>query len=89
MMRLGWLIGAVALGVGLSAGPVLAQDAAPRKLVAPVRGEAQVELTAPDTKPVGNNVVTTIRVEEHLARADRRVPGDRELVRSRAAVGPR
>ena len=90
MMRLGWLIGAVALGVGLSAGPVLAQDAAPRKLVAPVRGEAQVELTAPDTKVVGNNVVTTIRVknispapiagfrviENWFDRARQSVPGD-------------
>ena len=62
MMRLGWLIGAVALGVGLSAGPVLAQGAT-RKLVAPVRGEAPVELTAPDTKAVGNDIVTTIRVK--------------------------
>lgn len=89
MMRLGWLIGAVALGVGLSAGPVLAQDA-PRKLVAPVRGEAQIELTAPDTKVVGTNVVTTIRVknistapiagfrvvENWFDRARQSVPGD-------------
>ena len=61
MMRLGWLVGAVALGVGLSAGSALAQEA-PRKLVAPMRGEATVEITPPNTRAVGNDIVTTIRV---------------------------
>ena len=61
MMRLGWLVGAVALGLGLSAA-VPGQDA-PRKLVAPVRGEAPVEITAPNTRAVGNDIVTTIRVK--------------------------
>ena len=57
---LGCLIGVVALGVGVSAGSALAQDA--RKLVAPMRGEATVEITAPNTRPVGTDIVTTIRV---------------------------
>ena len=62
MKHLGSIIVAIALGVGLSASSVLADQAAPRKLVAPVRGEAKIELTTPDTKVVGNSVVTTFRV---------------------------
>lgn len=34
-----------------------------RRLVAPVRGEASVEITKPDTKVVSGEVVTTIRVK--------------------------
>lgn len=60
MMRLGSMMLAVAVGVGLTAAQVVAEQDAPRKLVAPVRGEAAVELTQ-DTK-VGNEIVTTIRV---------------------------
>jgi hypothetical protein len=63
MMRLGSLVVAIALGVGLSASSVVAGQDAPRKLVAPVRGDAAVEITAPDTKVVGNDVVTKIRVK--------------------------
>ena len=63
MMRLGAMLVAIAVGVGLSAGSVSGQEAPARKLVAPVRGVANVELTAPDTRVVGNNVVTTIRVK--------------------------
>lgn len=59
MMRLGTMMVAVALGIGLVAGPAAAQDA-PRKLVAPVRGDAAIEIMQ-DTK-VGNEIVTTIRV---------------------------
>ncbi len=62
MMRLGSML-VVAVGVGLSTGSVFGEQDAPRKLVAPVRGVANVELTAPDTKVVGGNVVTTIRVK--------------------------
>jgi hypothetical protein len=62
-MRLGAMLVAVAVSVSLSAGSVGGEQAAPRKLVAPVRGVANVELTAPDTRVVGNNVVTTIRVK--------------------------
>ena len=64
MVRLGSMVVVIIAGVGLSAAALVAEQAAtPRKLVAPVRGVANVELTAPDTKPVGNNVVTTIRVK--------------------------
>lgn len=62
MMRLGSCFVAIALGVGLSASSVVAGQDAPRKLVAPVRGEAVVEITPPDTRVVGNDVVTKIRV---------------------------
>jgi hypothetical protein len=62
MMRLGCLVGVVALALGLSAGPVVGQEA-PRKLVAPVRGEAAVEITAPNTRAVANDIVTTVRVK--------------------------
>ena len=63
MKRLGSMISAMALGIGLSAVVVVSAQDAPRKLVAPVRGEAQVEFTQPDTKVVGNDVVTTFRVK--------------------------
>jgi len=90
MKHLGSVMVAIALGLGLSAGAVVAEQAAPRKLVAPVRGEAKVDLTSPDTKVVGNNVVTTIRVkntstgaiagfrvtENWFDRARNAVPGD-------------
>ena len=61
MMRLDSKLVAIALGVGLSASSVVASQNAPRKLVAPVRGEATVEITSPQTK-LGNEVVTMIRV---------------------------
>ncbi len=60
MMRLGSLVLAIAFGVGLSG--AAAQDA-PRKLVAPVRGDANVQITTPNTVIKGNDVVTTIRVK--------------------------
>jgi hypothetical protein len=63
MMRLGSKIVAIALGVGLSASSVVAEQTTQRKLIAPVRGEAAVELTQPDTRVVGNDVVTKIRVK--------------------------
>lgn len=62
MMRLGSWVVAVTLGVGLSTVPTAGQDA-PRKLVAPVRGEAAVEITPPNTRAVANDIVTTIRVK--------------------------
>jgi hypothetical protein len=40
-----------------------AAPAAPRKLISPVRGEAQVEYTKPNTKKTGNEVVTIIMVK--------------------------
>ena len=63
MKRLGLLVSAIALGVALSDSSVVAGQDAPRKLVAPVRGEAQVEITPPDTKIAGSDVVTTMRVK--------------------------
>ena len=47
----------------LLAAPLYGEQDAPRKLVAPVRGEAAIELTAPNTQIVGNNVVTTMRLK--------------------------
>ncbi len=65
MKQLGTMIVAIALGLGLAISAVVAAQApaTPRKLVAPVRGEAKVELTSPNTKVVGNNVVTMILVK--------------------------
>ena len=40
-----------------------AAPAAPRKLISPVRGEAQVEYTKPATKKTGTEVVTIIMVK--------------------------
>lgn len=42
---------------------VPAAQAAPRKLISPVRGEAQVEYTKPNTKVAGTEVVTVIMVK--------------------------
>jgi hypothetical protein len=56
----------VAVAAGVSAGAAFAGQAAPapaRKLVASIRGEAAVEITKPDTKVVGEDVVTKIRVK--------------------------
>ena len=60
MKRFGSMMLAIALGVGVTVTAVAAQE---RRLVAPVRGEATVELTPPDTKVVGNDVVTKIKVK--------------------------
>ncbi len=63
MMRLGSMMMVLAFGVGLGTAPAVAAQDTARKLVAPVRGEAAVEITAPDTKSVGSDIVTTIRVK--------------------------
>jgi hypothetical protein len=64
MKRLGSLILIAAVTTAMGAGASFAGQAAPaKKLVAPVRGEANVEITKPDTKIVGNDVVTVIRVK--------------------------
>ena len=49
------------------AGQAPAAPAAPRKLISPVRGEATVEYTKPNTKVVGANVVTTITIKNTSA----------------------
>lgn len=55
---------AVVVLAGLAAVPVAyAAQEAPRKLIAPVRGEAAVEFTKPNTKVVKNEVVTVILVK--------------------------
>ena len=63
MMRQGSMVAAIVMVVGLSASGALAGQEAPRKLVAPVRGEAKVEITKPDTKPGPKEVVTTMLVK--------------------------
>jgi len=52
---------AAAVAVAFSGLPSLA--AAQNKLVAPVHGEARIEITKPASKPVGKDVVTTIVVK--------------------------
>jgi hypothetical protein len=63
---------AAALGLLLAPGTLAAQtpapaapaaQTAPRKLISPVRGEATVEYTKPNTKVTGANVVTVITIK--------------------------
>jgi hypothetical protein len=64
MKRLGSMILTMTVATVFTAGASLAGQApAAKKLVAPVRGEAPVEITSPDTKVVGDQVVTLIRVK--------------------------
>ena len=65
MKRLGSKIVVAAAVAAISVGASLAAQApAPtKKLVAPVRGEANVEITNPDTRPGRDEVVTTLRVK--------------------------
>jgi hypothetical protein len=56
MKFLGQFLSAVAV-VGLVAGGASAQE---RKLIAPIRGEAVLDMTKPATKAAGNEVVTVI-----------------------------
>ena len=43
--------------------PAPAAQAAPRKLISPQRGDANVEITKPDTKVAGNEVTTIIMIK--------------------------
>jgi hypothetical protein len=43
--------------------PAPATQSAPRKLISPQRGEANIEITKPDTKLSGNEVTTIIMVK--------------------------
>jgi hypothetical protein len=89
--------------VGLLLAPLVASaqtPAAPKKLISPVRGEATVEITKPDTKVGSNEVVTTfllkntssapiagLRVEENwYDRAGQPIGGD--VFRSRSPIMP-
>jgi hypothetical protein len=56
MKRFGQFMLAVAVA-GLVTGEASAQE---RKLIPPIRGEAVLEMTKPNTKVMGNEVVTTI-----------------------------
>ena len=68
MKRLGSLIVSAAVATAFTAGASFAGQAAPaRKLVAPVRGDASVEITRPDTKVTGGDVVTVIRVKNVMS----------------------
>jgi hypothetical protein len=58
MKRFGQWMVAIAV-VGLATGAATAQD---KKLIPPVRGEAQLDITKPATKVQGNEVVTTFVV---------------------------
>lgn len=58
MKRLGQFLSAVAM-VGLVAGAASAQE---RKLIPPIRGEATLDMTKPNTKLAGTEVVTVIIV---------------------------
>ena len=54
------------LMVGFLGMTAIAQDtqapATPRKIVPPVRGEAQIEILKPDTKVIGAEVVTKLKI---------------------------
>lgn len=60
------LAGVMLLAGGLAvsvAAQAPAADAARPKLISPVRGEAQVDVTRPASKRVGTNIVTTMRAK--------------------------
>lgn len=65
---------AVAAAIGLLvapsvlAGPAPAAQDAPRKLISPVRGEATVDYTKPNTRVQGREVVTVIVVKNTSAK---------------------
>jgi hypothetical protein len=64
MIRQSQRVLATIAAFGLLLAPVAAQTpAAPRKLIAPQRGEANVEITKPDTKLSGTEVVTVLMVK--------------------------
>ena len=67
-MRFSQRTGAIAAAIGLLVVPATfagqtPAPAAPRKLIAPQRGEATVEITKPNTKVVGGEVTTIIMVK--------------------------
>jgi hypothetical protein len=57
-----WLVAAIAVTAFAALPVVRADQQAPPKLVASVRGEATVDITKPNTRVVSNEVVTTIIV---------------------------
>ena len=97
MTRLRFAMPAALAATVLSAAAMHAQTepAARPKLVAPVRGEARIGTLKPDTKLVGQEVVTTIQIKNLMAapvagfrveefwydKSNNLVPGSREIVR--------
>lgn len=64
MIRLSRYLLAAGAVAGLTAvSPAVAGQGTPRKLIAPVRGEATIDITKPDTKVIKNEVVTVILVK--------------------------
>ena len=63
MKRLVLCVAAAVVGCSLSSIGALAALQAPLKLVAPVRGEARIEVTRPSTQAVKGEIVTTIFVK--------------------------
>ena len=63
MIRLSQRVLATLAALGVLLAPVAAQTPAPKKLISPQRGEANVEITKPDTKVTGNEVTTIIMVK--------------------------
>ena len=83
MKRLGQFLLAVAV-VGVVTGGASAQE---RKLIPPIRGEATLDITKPNTKLVGGEVVTVIiGAQPEHDRRDCRPEGRRELVRQGRAT---
>lgn len=64
---LGLLLAPAAFAGQAPAAAAPAAQAAPRKLISPVRGEATVEFVKSNTKVVGANVVTTFTVKNTSA----------------------
>jgi len=64
-MKLSQRTVAIVAAIGLlgATGAYAGQAPATRKLISPVRGEATVEITKPNTKVVGSDVVTVILVK--------------------------
>ena len=69
MNRLSQRALATLAAIGVLLAPVAAQTpapaapAAPRKLISPQRGDANIEITKPDTKVTGTEVLTVILVK--------------------------
>ena len=66
MIRLSQRVLATFAAFGVLLAPVAAQTpapAAPKKLISPQRGEANIEITKPDTKVTGSEVTTVIMVK--------------------------
>jgi len=63
MNRLSQRMLATVAAFGVLLAPVAAQTPAPRKLISPQRGEANIEITKPDTKVIKGEVVTIIMVK--------------------------